>query len=500
MVTGSPSASHYGLAAAACLTRDVTTQTVLDNPSAQVKITLPQIFCDTVPMTPPAEQSGPRVLLAFRARNVRSFRDDLELSLLATRLAEKGVPRPVMWNEGGGSVDVLPVAALYGGNASGKTNVLRAMFDMHQLVRHSFRLGDANSGLPRAPFRLDPTSAKSPSRFEVEIILHGVRHAYGFAVDDTRVHEEWAYRWPKGRRALIFRRNGDDFDFGPGSQSKNRAVLEIVRPNSLFLSAAGAANHPVLSPLHAWFSRNLRYAEERSRAGRQARTCQLLEDPKRRDQVLDLLRVADLGVIGAEVLELDPQLAERIRKALRIMAGEDNAESADEVSPPRVLEAIRLSHASSTEPVLLDPSEESLGTLVWLGLIGPVIDALVDGAVLLADELDASLHPALVTQLIRLFQNPETNPNRAQLVCNVHDVSLLGDSTSERVLGRDQIWFTDKLADGSTRLRPLSDHDPRVQEAVARRYLDGRYGGTPILSPEEFVAAAERILQSSDAS
>src|SRR5690606_8153123 len=97
------------------------------------------------------------------------------------------------------------------------------------------------------------------------------------------------------------------------------------------------------------------------------------------------------------------------------------------------------------------------GTRVWYGLIGPVVDALELGSVFLADELDASLHPALVSQLIRLFQDPDTNPRRAQLIFNSHDATLMGDSVGERLLGRDQIWFTEKRADGSTRLYPLVD-------------------------------------------
>ena len=138
--------------------------------------------------------------------------------------------------------------------------------------------------------------------------------------------------------------------------------------------------------------------------------------------------------------------------------------------------------------------DESLGTLVWFVSSGPVIEALADGAVLLADELDASLHPALVAELIRLFQDPEVQSAALpELVFNSHDASILGDSTSTRLLGRDQIWFTDKRADGSTRLYPLSDLDPRKEEAVGRRYLAGRYGAVPILSHQEFDASAELI-------
>lgn len=168
-------------------------------------------------------------------------------------------------------------------------------------------------------------------------------------------------------------------------------------------------------------------------------------------------------------------------------------------SPLRWLVLVKLTHGwmpscrthrgAGGEEVLLQEENESLGTRVWFGLIGPVVQALESGSVFLADKLDASLHPALVTELVRLFQNPETNPRRAQLVFNSHDPTLLGDSVGERLLGRDQIWFTEKGTDGSTCLYPLVALDPRKQEAIGKRHLDGRYGAIPILSHQEFAAA-----------
>ena len=135
-------------------------------------------------------------------------------------------------------------------------------------------------------------------------------------------------------------------------------------------------------------------------------------------------------------------------------------------------------------------ADESLGTLVWFGLVGPIVEALATGAVLLADELDASLHPALVAQLVKLFQNPGTNPNHAQLIFGSHDATLLGDSMTEQIIGRDQIWFTEKRDNGGTRLYALADLAPRKEEAIGRRYLAGRYGATPILSDQQFADTA----------
>ena len=118
------------------------------------------------------------------------------------------------------------------------------------------------------------------------------------------------------------------------------------------------------------------------------------------------------------------------------------------------LTGVNLLHRGASTEIELDADEESLGTLVWFGLVGPVIDALGRGTVLLADEIDSSLHPDLVAHLVRMFQTPETNPKRAQLVFNSHDTTLLGGAVDDRLLGRDQIWFTQKLNDGRTQLYP----------------------------------------------
>lgn len=436
---------------------------------------------------------GRSALLTFRGRNIRSFRDEFELSMLATKLAEPGVPRALPWRRDGRTVSVLPAAGVFGANGSGKTNVLAAMDDMRSLVIHSFRSGHPAGGMFRRPFALDAGLQGEPSTFEIDVVVDGVRHEYGFMVDDERVVEEWAYRYPKGRAASIFSRSGMDIDLGPVERAHGRAVLRLLRPNALFLSTAASAGHPVLLPLYEWFSANLWLAEEHSRPARQAMTTRMLDDSDHHNDVLDLLRAADLGIVGAKTYEISPELKERLQRALRILNGEEgDADSLDDA--PDVAEmGVQLVHRGVSHDVEMNPNDESRGTLVWFGLVGPVIQALSYGSVLLVDELDASLHPALVQRIVDLFQNPETNPRCAQLIFNSHDTTLMGDTVNGRPLGRDQIWLTEKLNDASTRLYALSDLAPRKEEAVGRRYLDGRYGAVPIFSSDEFVEAGRRI-------
>jgi hypothetical protein len=430
------------------------------------------------------------MLLSFRAENARSFQDPLELSLIATRLSDEEVAREISWRQEGQPIAVLPVAGLFGANASGKTNLLRAMADLRGFVVHSFRRGSPGGGMPVRPFLLGNAHGDSPTTYEADVVLGGILHKYRLKLDRERVLEESVHSYPRGRSLLLFEREGEEVRLGTAHRARGRAAMEILRPNALFLSTAAATNHPLLSGLFEWFQRNLLFADVQTRSVRQALTAEMLERNELRDRVLELLREADLGITGANKRELDPEIKERVVRALRVLHGEEGGEeSAEEIEFDDF--EVRLLHQSNGKDVELNPADESRGTLIWFGMVGPVIEALQNGSLLLADELDASLHPTLVSVLISLFQSKRSNPRRAQLIFNSHDVTVMGDSATHP-LGRDQIWFTEKDEDGGTRLYPLSDLDPRKGEAVGRRYLAGRYGATPIVS----VRALQRIAES----
>jgi uncharacterized protein len=439
--------------------------------------------------------SGPTMLITFRTQNVRSFRDRVELSLLATRLAERDIPREIPWRHDGKPISVLPAAGVFGANASGKSNLLMAMADMRMLVLQSFRKGKPGSRLSTSPFLLGEDDGSAPSTYEVELVLDGVRHEYGFRIDAERVHQEWARSYPHGRPVLLLQRDGDEVQLGSQQRAKGRATEEILRSNALFLSTAAATNHPLFMGLYEWFQRNLQYADVRTRSARQALTAEMLEQDDRRQQVLGLLREADLGVTDVSRREYDPDFKEKMEKVFDIFRGEDPDEDVEELEFNDF--DVRLTHRAGEREVDLYGYQESWGTMVWFGMIGLVIDALREGSVLLVDELEASLHPALAAVLVDLFQSSRSNPRRAQLIFNSHEVTLMGDS-GERGLGRDQIWFTEKDEDGRTRLYPLVELAPRREEAIARRYLAGRYGGTPILSPRRIERLAEPVGDADD--
>lgn len=418
------------------------------------------------------------MLLRFRVSNFLSIRDEQELSLIALDahpdLAMAPVPRS--------RHSVLPVAAIFGANASGKSNVVHALDFMREAVLESHQRWKPGAGVPRKSFLFDDAGRTRSSTFAVDIAVEGVRYEYGFAVDDHRVTEEWLHSFPEGKPRRLFEREADQpIHFGPSLKGRRALVADVVRPNSLFLSAAAANNHAQLAPLYRWFRSGCRLVTESDAPGRLEHTLHELEE-RDRDRLLALLEYADFGVsdIQVEQRQMPAEQAEKFVAWLETVdpAHADNLDPKQLSMPPDV----RLVHHPGGAALPL--RSESSGTRTWLELLGPVTSTLREGACLVVDELDARLHPELAGQLVGLFQDPSTNPNGAQLVFNTHDATLLKKTSAAR-LHRDQVWFTEKDQDSATRLFPLTEYRVRdTLDDVEGRYLKGRYGALPFFDEE----------------
>ncbi len=427
------------------------------------------------------------VLLSFTAANARSYRDEVCISLLGSQFAEDGVAREIPMAGSTRPVGVLPAAGVFGANASGKTALLRVMHDLRAAVLGSFGPAGAGASVAWQPFRLDAASAGEPTRYDVDLIVDGIRWQYGVEVGQAVV-SEYAYGFPKGRQALLFRRDSAGIEFGPAMRPMREVLNAFVRPQTLVLSTVGGFDDPglhPLMPLYRWFERNLALVGADNRDVRLAHLAQKLEDSGRRGRAMALMRAADLGITDIEIVEteLDADARERVQAILSLALGPDAPGPPPEEFP--TLRSIRLTHCGRDDEVSLELEDESQGTIVWLGLASAVLDALAGGHVLLVDELDASLHPDLVRRVVEMFQSPSRNPHAAQLIFNAHEVELLGD-TDERSIGRDQIWLASKDTDGATGLRQLVDYRPRKDVSLRRAYLQGRYGSVPELHPDAF--------------
>jgi uncharacterized protein len=345
------------------------------------------------------------VLIQFRVENHRSLRDEQILSLVAGR--DKGSARAI--RVPGLSEALVPVAAIYGANASGKSNVLGAFAFMASAVRDSQRVWDV-AAVPVDPFRLS-SKVREPSLYEVDFLHEELRLRYGFRVSSTRVEEEWLFAWPNGRKATWFERDGDAFSFGKSLRGENEAIRSLTRPNSLFLSAAAQNSHKqllrVFQQVAGW-----RFAIPRrggsARGWPRGSFAQLFADGggEDRDAVLRLLREADTGIVDVRAEAVERQL--ELPDQLRLRRGPDRAAR------------ISFRHRAATdEHAWLPLDAESTGTLALLELAPAVVSALREGGLLCVDELEASLHPAVAMSVVRLFNDPAHNP--AQRPAGVHD-------------------------------------------------------------------------------
>ncbi|MFE0423114.1 ATP/GTP-binding protein [Streptomyces sp. NPDC058953] len=420
------------------------------------------------------------MLLRFQVTNHASLRDEQELSLVASdrhpERAEQELTR--------GGHRAVPVAAVYGTNASGKSNVIDAIRWMRRAVLSSFRRWDPSGGVPRRPFALRRDAADWPTSFTMDFALNGVRHEYGFSVDDDRVTEEWLYCYPERKANRLYERKGDEVAFGRSLTGRKKVISELLRPNSLYLSVAAAQGHDQLGEVFRWFQSGLMLATDLNFRSRLDQTVQLLLRDREQNEpgpVAHLLSFADLGVSGLEVMEPDERLMEdyrRVTEAMRDVLGERVRVEA----PPG---PVRVEHRTEEGVFPLDLAEESSGTRTWIGLMGPVLTALTQGAVLCVDELDARLHPYLVDALVGMFQSPEINRNGAQLIFSTHEAALLGRNVRTEIY-RDQVWFTEKDPDTlATRLFPLTEFHVRDPlDNTEKRYLAGRYGAIPFLDDD----------------
>jgi AAA domain, putative AbiEii toxin, Type IV TA system len=197
------------------------------------------------------------VLLRFDAGNAFSIAEIQELSLVASSL--KGNEKGLLPIPGMAGLRAVPVALIYGANASGKTNFARAFNFMRNAILSSHSQGNPQGGVPRVPFALDDESGTKPSHFEVEFVASGSRYIFGFTCDNQCFLTEWLYVFPEGKRRKLYERKGKHVDFGSTMLGAKKPLVEFMRPNSLFISTATQNHHEELSKLVKFF-RQIQYS------------------------------------------------------------------------------------------------------------------------------------------------------------------------------------------------------------------------------------------------
>jgi len=445
------------------------------------------------------------ILLSFRVRNHKSLRDEVVLDLIRPSLNTL-VPRDGNW-----AGAAYPLAAVFGGNGTGKSAILDAMTYTFRAIRDSSTAWQGRRKMVRAPFKLDEASRAEPGLYELDFVHSGRRHLYGFEVDGDGIVREWLKAIPTSRWLKVMTRERDQVVLTTGGRG-----LTEVNNRELVLSRALQLPKSSLHSLAKALVENFDMVsvKDSHRENRLQNIAQSLADGSMGFGDLEtLLSVADIGVTKVRVEEknipsyvlkvlntLDRELNERAKKAKE--AKEETGEDPDagpsepilELDPEILEQVVRhmlFTHrGTGAECEAFTVADESDGTVAWLAIGVPALDALRNGGLLVVDEIDASLHPHLVELLLSAFSDPEVNRRHAQLIFSSHESYILSPLSEVR-LEPEQIWFTDKSYEGVTELTCLADFPRHADANVAKRYLTGRYGGTPRLAPNTFAALVQ---------
>lgn len=432
------------------------------------------------------------MLLRFAVSNHLSIKETQELSFIKSAL--KGPEEGLLSTPALPKDKVLPAAIIYGPNASGKSNLLDALMFMRRAVLTSQRKWAPDGGIPRQPFLLSNACMGKPSRFEMDFDIEGVRYNYGFACTSSEFVEEWLYAAPVGHQRMIFERGGpkpEDVKFGTSFTGQKQAIVQLMRPNSLFLSAAFQNNHQMAKLVVSAF--------QKVRGRNSLSTAPEVLDRLLKDGEIDRRIMSFLAEIGTGITKHRQVESARSDEHTRQMRGifeaiwnESDVKPTDDERKSFLEDVgkdinIEFAHKSEDgDDVFLKASRESAGTRRLIPLLQDVMIALDQGNICVIDEIDASLHTQVGDAIVALFTNRATNPKGAQIIATTHDTNLLSASN----LRRDELWLVEKTPGGASELYSLADVKTRDTDNFERGYLHGRYGAVP------FAGSAADLIKS----
>ena len=405
------------------------------------------------------------MLLEFSCSNHRSIRDEVLFSAIA------GTDRTHAENiERVAGVEVLKAAVIYGANGSGKSNFIDAISFVKNLVSNSIN-HQPGQGILQTPHKLDGYERKS--NYKIQFIVDGIRYAFGFSLKNMLVVEEYLYYFPNGRQTKIFERVGEEYSAGRNFRNRFNSCKDVLKPNRLMLSCAAnfSSVDEVIAAYHFFNDELVIYSSANQENWMNYSLHQINANEQMKAIVLKLLDALDTGIKDIhvdikkedlDVSHLPPFLSDEFKKVLL-------QEKIDAISAKVLYEGF--------ETDLI--SEESTGIKKLFGILCPFIDIMVNGKVLVCDELETNLHESLLFGLVKQFVNMRGS-KPAQLIFTTHETGLLNLD----LFRRDQIWFTEiKLADRSTDLFSLTEiKNVRKDENFGKSYIAGKYGAIPMLN------------------
>lgn len=417
------------------------------------------------------------MILNFKVKNYRSIKDEISIDLQAT--SDKTMKKDATFTVA--NVLLLKSAAIYGPNASGKSNILKAYFVFRMMILESLMRANAPAELPNEFFKLSSETENKASFFEMTFLLGEDTYTYGFEVGKEKIFKEWL-KQEKGKKVLFSRENQEIESNKNYFQEASAVLKKQTSERTLFLTLLASNNAP-LSKKIVDLVKNTNYISGTDRGNTLNYSFgQFLKNSEMAEKMKDFTVKADFGVVDIKASEkmILAKEAQNIPDKFKELLFKEDSKVAE-----RSLKFYHKKFDKDGKEAEAEPldffQEESEGTQTFFALSAPFIDTLEAGKVLFIDEIDASLHPYLCRYIVSMFNSKEKNPNNAQLIFTTHDTSLL----SEEFLRRDQIYFTDKNKNNSTELFSLSDISERKGVDYAKRYLEGRYNALPYISDFE---------------
>jgi len=445
------------------------------------------------------------MLVRFSTKNFLSFDEEVELSMIHGRARQH--PQHIVRDDAWNGIDLLRAAVIYGANASGKSNLIKAMSFAQNLIVKGTSLGQS---IPVRHHRFNPSCAERPSSFEFEFKHRGHYYAYGFDLDAQRIHREWLYditkKTPKGmfERETVGRETTVEFgsalfeDKDKEARQFLKYVMKGTRPNQLFLTEATGKNVRYFEDVFDWFRQVLKIIFPASRLF--GLGPHISEEDELGRFLQEYLQLLDTGVSGIALEKADVELKldnlpQEVRDQLTVgrsvpmshMA--DNRQYVLRMNGDQRVQSLKLMTKHRTDDgheVLLEVDEESDGTQRLMDLIPGLFELLNSERVFVVDELDRSLHPSLSYKLLEHFLN---NPGQeSQFIVTTHESSLLDLD----LLRRDEIWFIEKNRAGASSVYSLEEFTPRYDKDIRKGYLVGRFGAIPVIGNISHLGWAKR--------
>ena len=416
------------------------------------------------------------MLLQFNFKNFLSFKEEGVLNLLANGDKEHSDYLIEF-----GKRSVLPCVAIYGANASGKSNVNKALAFCVNLVRNSYNF-QVNTPISVIPFLLDQDSKNDKSRFDFDFVYNNVRYKYGFVLDQKNIYDEYLYEYKSLKPTTIFiREDIDKYTFTmPEIRRQLESLTQRTSNNKLFLSVATAWNSNLTKNAYMWFAEGIDIYDHE---GLKMNFHNIIE--KNNNQMMKDFIISFLNNVDINISDYNLEIASKDISNIPLPPGLKFDQSSENIK--NNFKEIKLSTKHIVEqngvcseyqlPFML----ESQGTINSFYLAPFIKEALEKSKTIVIDELDSGLHPSIVRYLISIFNSKVSNPNESQLIFNTHDVTQLDLD----IFRRDQIYFVEKdVSSGSSDLYSLDEYSPRKSENIQKGYMQGRYGAIPVIGAD----------------